>query len=213
MSVKQYEKNGDSPSKRKFPRTETSVINDAVYGWLCQVRTQNIPVSGILIQEKALEVAKSFNISHFSASNGWLQKFGKRPGVKYKSICGESIDVDMAVVNDWFSRVKGICDAYSDRDVYNLDETGLFYTALPDKTMCLQNEKCSGGKLSKEWLTVMLCVNCTGEFKEPLVIGKSARPICFQKVDDLGSLGIVWKNNSKSWMTQSIMIPWLENFE
>ena len=130
--------------------------------------------------------------------------------ISYKAICGESNSVDNSVVNDWNEIVGEICCNYDCKDIYNLDETGLFFRALPDKTMCFRREKCSGGKLSKERLTVMLCVNAIGDFEDPLIIGKAARPRCFKNVD-VSSLGVVWKNNSKAWMTQDIMKPWLLN--
>lgn len=142
-----------------------------------------MPISGPLIQEKALQVAKIENFENFSASNGWLEKFRIRHAITFKSICGESKSVDTSVVKDWTEKLEGICEGYADVDIWNLDETGLFFKALPDKTMCLRGEKCSGGKLAKERLTLMLCVNAVGDFLEPLIIGKSARPRCFKNLD------------------------------
>ena len=45
--------------------------------------------------------------------------------------------------NGWFERWKSRCDL---KDIYNADEFGLFYQALPTKTMELKGEKCTGGK-------------------------------------------------------------------
>lgn len=203
----EYEKNGNMESKRKFPRT---VIDEVVYKWFSQMRAKNMPISGPLIQEKALEVAEVHNIGNFSASNGWLEKFRSRHAITYKSVCGESQSVDMNVVSNWSEKLAGICEGYADVDIWNLDETGLFFRALPDKTMCLRGEKCSGGKLAKERLTLMLCVNSVGDFEEPLIIGKAARPRCFKNVD-MNSLQVTWRHNTKAWMTQDIMTPWLSN--
>jgi hypothetical protein len=41
-------------------------------------------------------------------------------------------------------------DGYKLKDIANCDETGLFFQALSNKTLCLKGEKCSGGKLSKK---------------------------------------------------------------
>jgi len=38
--------------------------------------------------------------------------------------------------------------------------------------MAFKNEICSGGKVSKERLRVLLCCNIKGEFERPLVIGR-----------------------------------------
>jgi len=52
----------------------------------------------------------------------------------------------------------------------------MYYRVLPDKTMEFKNEICTGGKISKERLTVLLCSNILGEFERPLIIDKSKRP-------------------------------------
>ena len=38
-------------------------------------RALNLPISGPLIQEKALSVAEKLGIANFKASNGWLDRF------------------------------------------------------------------------------------------------------------------------------------------
>jgi hypothetical protein len=37
-------------------------------------------------------------------------------------------------------------DTFSPRDIYNADETGLFWKALPDRTLAFKNERVSSGK-------------------------------------------------------------------
>ncbi|CAF4641859.1 unnamed protein product, partial [Rotaria magnacalcarata] len=65
-------------------------------------------------------------------------------------------------------------DGFNENDVFNADETGLFYRATPDRSLVLSNEECKGGKKSKERLTVLLYSNLTGTEKlKPVVIGKS----------------------------------------
>ena len=65
-----YECN-DSPSKKRICFREDShvEVDKTVYEWFQQKRAQNIPLSGPLIQEKALETANSLGISDFKASN------------------------------------------------------------------------------------------------------------------------------------------------
>ena len=36
-------------------------------------------------------------------------------------------------------------EKYSENDIYNCDETGLYYWALPDRSMCFSTDKPSGG--------------------------------------------------------------------
>jgi hypothetical protein len=72
-------------------------------------------------------------------------------------------------------------EGYEPRDVYNADETGLFFNALPDRTLAYKGETCHGGKHSKDRLTVLICVNSYGSDKQVLiVIGKSSKARCFK---------------------------------
>ena len=119
-------------------------------------------------------------------------------------ISGESADVDCSVVEDFKSRLPGIMSGFHPDDIFNCDETGLFFRALPDRT---QNVK--GGKQSKERFTVLLC-SATGEKLKPLVIGKTERPRAFKgiKVDQLQ---VQWKATNKAWMNKSYFNEWLRN--
>lgn len=49
----------------------------------------------------------------------------------------------------------------------------------------------------------------TGEKLPPLVIGKSQKPRCFNRVDP-SALPVVYKFNKKAWMTSHIMEEWLK---
>jgi hypothetical protein len=40
-------------------------------------------------------------------------------------------------------------EGYKQRDIYNADETGLFYNVLPDRTLALKGESCHVGKTPK----------------------------------------------------------------
>ncbi|GBL74291.1 Tigger transposable element-derived protein 6 [Araneus ventricosus] len=97
-------------------------------------------------------------------------------------------------------------------DIFNADETDLFYRVLPEKTLCLEGEKCSGGKISKERLTLLLCCNMLEDFEIPVVIGKTKKPRCFKNID-VRKLSVSWKSNKKAWITTEIMSDWLMELE
>jgi hypothetical protein len=66
---------------------------------------------------------------------------------------------------------------YGPKTIYNANETGLFFQALPTKSPAVKREKCP-----KKDLTVLLCGNMVGEMEKPLVIGKAAKPRCFKNL-------------------------------
>jgi hypothetical protein len=93
---------------------------------------------------------------------------------------------------------------YEPQDVYNADETGLFFNMLPDRTLAYKGESCHGRKHSKDRVTVLLCVNSDGSDKQvPIVIGKSPKPRCFKNVKKLPTK---YHTNGKAWMTTEILV-------
>ena len=48
-------------------------VNLACYKWLLSQRSENIPINGVVLQEKALDFAKKLNIEKFQASDGRLE--------------------------------------------------------------------------------------------------------------------------------------------
>lgn len=185
----------------------SELIDKVVLEWLNRARSKNVPLSGALVREKAMEIARHLNIDNFKASNGWLDKFKTRHKIEFKSVSGESSGANEFA--GWCSKIAEIIGSYEPVNIFNVDETGLFYRALPNKTSSLKEEACAEGEMAKERLTVMLCASMCGEKVKPLVVGKASKPRCFKNVD-VTKFGVDWKVNEKAWMTSSLMTEWLE---
>lgn len=197
---------GSDQSKRKFPKSDGEIIDTVIFQWYLHARVNNLSISGPLLKEKALELASEVGLNGFKASNGWLQKFKERHQISYKN--GGTASINRCVITEWLNEVKELISGYEERDIFNCDETGLFYRILPENAASFTNETCSEGNLSKERLTVLLCANMDGEFEKPLVIGKVGKHNCFKNINT-NDLGVIWKSNTKAWMTRDIMTEWL----
>jgi hypothetical protein len=90
----------------------------------------------------------------------------------WNRVCGESKDEDESVVSEYKPKLLELISPYEPKNIYNADKTGLFFLALPTKSLAVKGENCTGGKMSKERLTVLLCGNMVGEMEKPLMIGK-----------------------------------------
>ena len=95
-------------------------------------------------------------------------------------------------------------------DIFNADEFGLFFQALPSKTLELKREKFSGGKYSKVRLTETCEASVTGEKLPLLVIGKSKNLRCFKNVK---TLPFQYKAHPKIWMDTEIFTDWIKHLD
>lgn len=130
----------------------------------------------------------------------------------FRALCGEAADVDEDLCEDWTTRLPLLLAGYADKDIFNMDETGLFFRALPSKSMMEKSADSKGGKQAKERMTIAFCASAAGEKVKPLIIWKSQRPRCF-KGKDISKLGIHWRSNKKAWMTAEVFEEWLMDFD
>jgi hypothetical protein len=94
-------------------------------------------------------------------------------------------------------------------DIYSGDETGLFYRATPDGSLCYEHVKLLGSKKAMDRITVLCCSNMSGtDKKKLLVIGKSAKPWCFKGLK-MDSLLVEYYANKNAWMTSEVFKKWL----
>ncbi|XP_050335026.1 tigger transposable element-derived protein 4-like [Bactrocera neohumeralis] len=164
-----------------------------------------------MLMMKANEFGEAVG-ANFKCSSGWLDRFKKRHNICFGKICGESASVDQSVTNDWLLQTwPTISNNYSMDNIFNADETGIFYKMLPDKTHKMKGETCSGGKMSKERITAMICANASGTVKRKLlVIGKYNNPRCFKNVK---TLPVDYCANNKSWMTSQTFTDYLKKWD
>lgn len=160
------------PKRLRKSRQEN--VDQALIQWFKITRNKGIPVSGPMLQEKANVFAAHFGILDFNCSASWISRFKVRHNIVAGKIVGESVSVDQNSTTNWLMSVwPNLRRQFSNDEIFNADETGLFYKLMPDRTLKFKGENCSGGKLSKDRITVMVAANMSGtEKKKLLVIGK-----------------------------------------
>ncbi|XP_040075177.2 tigger transposable element-derived protein 6-like [Ixodes scapularis] len=187
-------------------------VEKALYAWFLDIRARNLPVSGPMLQQKAKDFAFLLDVQDFSGGSGWLQRFKERYDIVGKVVAGESRAVDNESVKKWIAENwPAITEQYRPCDIYNTDETALFWQLLPSRTLARQGEKCHGGKLNKARITVLLTTNMDGSSKlTPLIIGKSKAPMCLR---GCRSLPVKYTSNGKAWMTRVLFEDWLRDWD
>ena len=82
-----------------------------------------------------------FDNTTFKASDNWLQRFRFRYAIAFKRIHGESADIDTNALQEWQHNIlQPTIERYEPSQIYNLDETGLFFQLLPDRTMAFKGK-------------------------------------------------------------------------
>ena len=96
---------------------------------------------------------------------------------------------------------------YSPNDIYNGDETALFYKSLLHRNYCFDSDKPAGSAKRKNRLTLLIITNMDGSDHRKLsVIGKSKTPRCLQKKYKMQvkDMSVDWYASKNAWMTGEI---------
>lgn len=208
-------KQASSSSRRKsMKKGDYEKVNEALFTWFTQQRSKGVPLSGPILQQKAIMISKQFpETDRFTGSSGWLDRWKKRYGVRQLTICGEKLSADVSSIEKFkqdFKKLIKHC-GYTCDQIYNCDESGLNYKMLPSKTLASRQEKSAPGhKRSKERLTIMACSNASGNHKIPLmVIGKSAHPGALKDISPK-ALPVYYKSQKSAWMDATLFTNWFK---
>ncbi|XP_046145844.1 jerky protein homolog-like [Osmia bicornis bicornis] len=172
--------------------------------------------SDIPKRKRARELKDSMGLPlDFKVSRGWLDGFKKRHNIALVKVYGESASADeddaIRFCND-FIKLLEEDDSINIDNIYNMDEAGLLWKALPSKTLIERKEKVvKGYKSRKERITVALCANASGTHKlMPLVINKFENPRALKHCKS--NLPLIFKSQKNAWMTQVLFRDWFENY-
>ena len=195
---------------KRMRKPKFEAVEEALGMWFQGMQAKKAIITDAILLEKGKYFAERLNCEEFVGSSGWLGRFKSRNGISLKLLHGEGASIDSSVALNGRSELRKVTSAYDPQDIYNMDETGLFYRMPPSKTLAQGPRQ--GTKQYKDRITLALCTNSDGSdsFK-PLVIGKSARPRCFR--DFHPGAYVMYYNNQKAWMTRYIFSEWLHHFD
>lgn len=185
--------------KIRFP-----IIEEALTLWVENAIKANLIISDNILLTKALEFAYLCKEEKFKGSNKWVDNFKKRHNLKQYNIHGASQDLETMRED-----LRQILKNYDLNDIFNCDETGLFWKMQPSRT--ISNGQVLGTKQAKNRVTVLLTCNATGSEKLcPLLIHKNPQVL---KNVDKKTLPVDYYWNSKSLMQVSIWNQYLEKLD
>jgi hypothetical protein len=139
-----------------------------------------------------------------------LSQWKCRHDDKFKKAYSKKDSADVVGAEEWKSKkVPELLQKFCADDIYSADETGLFYRATLDGSLCKKHVQLLGYKKEMDRKTVLCCSNMSGtDKKKLLVIGKSAKPRCFKELK-MDSLPVEYYANKNAWMSYRIYKKWL----
>lgn len=150
--------------------------------WIEDCHQKRIPLSQTIIKHKALSL---FNVMkeregdnsephNFEASRGWFDRFRKRYEIHNVRICGESASADNEAAVKFPDILQRVIEegGFTEQQIFNVDETGLFWKSMPTRTYVPKSERSQPGfKTAKERLTLLLGGNAAGDMKlKPMLV-------------------------------------------
>ncbi|OWR52859.1 putative Tigger transposable element-derived protein 2 [Danaus plexippus plexippus] len=152
--------------------------------------------------------------SKFVSSNGCFERFRKRFSLHSIQIQGERASADYESARNFKEELPKIIDEgeYTADQVYNADETGLYWKRMPKRTYLSENERSAGGlKASKERITLLVCSNASGDhITKPMLINRFLSPRAMKGIDKT-TLPVHWRANENAWVTADIFHDWFYN--
>jgi hypothetical protein len=166
--------------------------------WIEKALECNLTITGSIIQEKALRFAELLEVNNFKASSGWLHNFQQRYSIQEYIKQGESQSAPIEQIPQMRIELRNILKDYRLEDIFNCDETGLFWKMEPNRG--LSTGPILGIKQSKDRVTVLLTCNSIGTEKlKPLFIHKYQTPRPLRGIDKR-TLPVDYYWNNKAWM-------------
>jgi hypothetical protein len=189
-------------------------IEDALVTWVLQLQHRNIAVGRAQIREQAHRFATLLNINTtMKFSENWVTLFNNRNGFGHRRTHGESgtADLNTPTVQETLARIREKAKNFAPEDIWNFDETALFYNMPPDTTIA--RYQLQGRGKDKTRFTIGFICNSTGtDIFRPLFIAYAAKPRCFGGKSGQ-ELGFLYFNNQKAWMTSIIFREYLRAFD
>ncbi|XP_016070266.1 PREDICTED: tigger transposable element-derived protein 1-like [Miniopterus natalensis] len=190
--------------------------------WINEKQLAGDSISEAMICEKAKRLhadllkdtpGTSAQSGSFKASRGWFDKFKKRSGIHSVVRHGEAASSNKVAADNFVTEFQEYIEAegFVPQQVFNCDETGLFWRKMPKRTYITQEKKSlSGHEPMKDRLALLLCGNASGDFKlKPLLVYRSENLQVFKKNVVKNKLNVMCRANSKAWVTRQFFIEWI----
>ncbi|XP_054275152.1 tigger transposable element-derived protein 2-like [Macrosteles quadrilineatus] len=203
--------NSSIKARKTMRKGKHARVEKALYHWFEYNKSKGFPVSGQLLQQKALHFKEKIDGEEgeqFSASEGWLDRWKKRFGI------GLLVN-DNENENDYFVeelRKDLECSNLKEEQIYCCGQTLLNYRLLPPNILGSNNKVTEEYDVNEETMMLFACCNATGGHKLRLTfIVKSDKFQEFETVKDNELLPFGFFHHKEVWLDDDIFKTWFHN--
>ena len=123
-------------SKAKRARKpKFAVLEEALAMWLSMMQAKKAIITDAILIEKGKQFSERLECEASSPSGGWLSRFKACQGISLRNLHGEAASVDSSIVASARTSLRETLSQYEPADIYNIDETGLFFRMPPSKLL------------------------------------------------------------------------------
>ena len=123
-----HAKSGRLTKTKKELYAKYPEVDAELEAFIAFARSLGLPVTRELMQERALTTAITKGITNFKASNGYIENFMRRAGIQSSvRLHGRGGSTIPNGHEERMNQIQEICSMYPLQNIYNMDESGLFY--------------------------------------------------------------------------------------
>ncbi|XP_067135124.1 tigger transposable element-derived protein 1-like [Centruroides vittatus] len=178
-------------------------MEKALMIWIEDQTQKRMPIDANAVTNKALRIYEKIKEQLPSSSLSEKQTF--------TASHGELTFGDVNAVQEYPTKfAESVANnSYTPDQVFNADESGLFWKKMPERTYVSKIPKsASGHEAAKDRITILFYSNTSGDYiMKPLVINKSKMPRIFKGIN-INHLPVYWRANKKAWVTATMFNEW-----
>uniref|UniRef100_H3B519 HTH CENPB-type domain-containing protein n=1 Tax=Latimeria chalumnae TaxID=7897 RepID=H3B519_LATCH len=138
-------------------------VDHALLMWFQRASVKSLLLNGPILKAKAESLVHNFGKSDFSVTDGWFSRWKVCHNIVYKCGHGELKSTDLKGADYWSkTKLQELLSSYNANDIYNADETGLYYRTTPVGSMVFRKMALSGSKKAMDRITLLVCAIMTG---------------------------------------------------
>lgn len=213
--------------KKKRVASQFATLERALEFWFQQERRKGTAITKELLREKAVHYNSIMNPGQEEAMQiqqqsdqqekrstlrGFVRGFIERHNLVQRTVCGERMSADSEAAQMFVEQFNTeMLKHFRPCQVFNMDETGLWFRNQYKKTLATPSENHPPGfKVNKSRVSICLTGNMTGAKLPILLIGTAKNPVCFRE-QRIPPHNVTYVSSENAWMTAEIFEHWLKN--